>query len=208
MIRTYLTSAWRNLLRRPHFSLLNIICLSVGIATTICIVLYLQFEWTYDHFHDKADHIYRIHTTAIQTQQKTLDVDFSGTSANLGPLIEQNYPEVTQFVRLYQFHSGEQLTLTTNETSFQVSDIFAADPNIFEVFSFSLIEGHPSDALKGPNKITISESLAKKIFGAETAIGQVLETDIMHNMTGHQLDLPLVVTGVFNGQCFPRINPH
>ena len=161
MIRNYLKVLRRNILRHPMHVALNLAGLSVGIAGTLMILMYLHFELTYDRNHSNADRIYRVTTNAIKTHEKTIDVDWSSTPALLGPTIKQDYPGIEAYTRLYQFWISENVKFRYGENVLEEEGVYAADPTVFDVFSFDFISGNPKTALQGPNKIVISESLAK-----------------------------------------------
>ena len=76
-------------------------------------------------------------------------------------------------------------------------DIAVVDANVFKAFSYNLISGNPEEALKGPNKIVLSESFAKRIFGEENPMGKTLESKLVHIVTSVEADYAFTVTGVY-----------
>ncbi|GJM35544.1 MAG: ABC transporter permease [Saprospiraceae bacterium] len=206
MIRNYLKIIWRNLYRQPVHTLLNLSCLTVGIAATLFILLYIDFELHFDRSNDKADHIYRIETKSIQTPENVREVGFINTPGNLGPLIQQDYPEVEHFVRSFQFFRDEMVTFQYSGDLFEEAAVYAVDPAIFEVFTLKMIKGDPSTALTGPNKILLSESFAQRIFGDENPLGKTLETNLVHSYPDTpEEQYSFQITGVY--QDMPR-NSH
>jgi putative ABC transport system permease protein len=93
MIKNYLKVMQRNILRHPMHIALNLSCLSVGIAGTLLILLYLHFELTYDQYHSNASRIYRVTTNAVKTHEKTIDVDWSSTPARSHQQLSKIIPE-------------------------------------------------------------------------------------------------------------------
>jgi putative ABC transport system permease protein len=81
------------MLRRPVHTTLNLSCRTIGIAGALLILLYLDFEPTYDKCHTQSDRIYRVTTNSIQTQEKTIDVALNSTPAPLGQTIIKIIPE-------------------------------------------------------------------------------------------------------------------
>src|SRR5690554_698218 len=98
MLKNYFKVAWRNLLRNKTFSLINILGLAIGLASFILIALFVADELSYDRFNEKASRIYRING----------DVRFGGNDLRLavssdmmGPTLKNDFPQVEQFVRIY-----------------------------------------------------------------------------------------------------------
>ncbi len=188
MIRNYLKIAWRNLLKNKGFSAINIFGLAVGIACCLLITLYVSDELSFDRFHEKADRIYRTN----------LDVKFGGseqsvatTSDLLGPTLKKDYPQVENFARFYD--AGPFLIKKTGTLdNIREEKILFADSTIFEVFTFPLVAGDLKTALKEPNTIVISETAAKRHFGNQNPIGQVLNLDNKkdYKITGVMRDIP------------------
>ena len=196
MFGNYLKIFLRNIARQPVFTILNLACLSIGMGAAILILLHLDFEINYDRFHDRAKDIHRVNTTAIKTHDKVMDVEWQSTPANLGPLIRQDIPEVQSFVRFFNFNTND-VRFQYKQTRMEEEHVVAVDSNVFQVFSFRLIEGDPQTALKGPNKIVVSENLAQRIFGSENPIGKVLETNLVHRSSNVEQTYPFEVSGVY-----------
>jgi len=197
MILNYFKIIRRNIWRHPMHAALNLACLTIGVAGTLLILLYLNFELTYDTYHENADRIFHIDTKAIKTHDKTLDVNWGGTPANLAPYIQQDYPGVEAYTRFYQFWPAADLKLQFNENFIEETNIYATDPAVFDMFTFKLMEGDKTDALKGPNKIVLSETLAKRIFGNKPAIGQLLSSNLNHVIPDYPSAYTLLVTGIY-----------
>ncbi len=170
---------------------LTISCLAIGISGTLLILLYLRFELTYDTQNFNAERIYLITTNAIKTHEKTIDVAWKNTPAPLGPTLANEIPGVEGYTRLFQFWSSSSIKLQEGENVFDEKNVYAADPSVFTVFSFDFVEGDAETALIGPDKIVISESLAKRLFGDENAIGKIINSKLTSS------GLPLLITGVF-----------
>lgn len=197
MLRNHLIIIWRTIYRQPTYAILNLLGLVVGIAATLFILLYIDFELNYDRFHAKADRIFRVETKAIKTKDKVIDVDWQGTPANFAALAKQDYPEIEQCVRFFGFHQGESIRFQYQEQEFAEEEVAVTDANVFNVFSFDLIRGNPQNALKGPNKVVLSESFAKRIFGEENPIGKTLKSKLVHNVTSTEADYAFTVTGIY-----------
>lgn len=188
----------RNLKRHPIHSALNLACLTIGIAAALFIALYLDFEINYDRFHAQHEHIYRVQTPAVQTREKVMEVNWFTTPANLAPLADEEIPEVQSLVRFFSFFSNTpRLKYDGKEIIATPEHIIATDASVFQVFSFDLSQGQEQDALRGPNKIVISEEMAGRLFGSEDPMGKVVRTRLVHSATNEEAEFALEVSGVF-----------
>ncbi len=186
MIKNYLLVAFRNLWRHRGFSAINILGLTVGLTAFYLIFLYVRFELTYDHFHTKADRIFRI-VADIKTPTETRKVD--GPAWAVGPHLPGEFPEVEAAVRI----SPNDLLVRRGDVHFQETNSLFADSNFFTMFDFPLKYGDPKTALKEPYSIVLSETAAKKYFGDANPVGEhVLLTILGWNavITGVMRDLP------------------
>lgn len=169
MIKHHFKIFLRNLARRDAVTYINIIGLSVGLACSILILLWIKNELSYDTFHSNFKDIYRIQLTTFREGVPN-DSD-PITMVPIGPALNENFPEIKSFVRLRQF---SELTLQQEDKHYSEDNFLAADSSFFDVFSFNLIEGDPKTALSEPYSIVLSESIAKKIFANESALGKSL----------------------------------
>jgi ABC-type antimicrobial peptide transport system permease subunit len=187
MLKNYFKSAWRNLVRGKGFSVINILGLSIGMAGAILILLWLQNEISFDKFHANKDNLYEAYGLASNVDGKAVAIDV--TSQPLGPFLKQNYPEVEAAARVKDINS---FLFTANNKSFTGIQGSFVDPSFLQMFSFPLAEGNKNEQLKNVYSISITEKLAKKIFGAEDAIGKNIKIDSVDNftVTGVLKDLP------------------
>ena len=173
MLRNYIKIALRNLRNQKAYSFINILGLGIGITCCLIILLYIMDELSYDRFHVNADRIFRIVAAASDDGQLTNANGIFGT----GPLLKDDFPEVEEYVRLRKMGQGAKRYIGYEDRKFYEEWFFFADPTVFTVFSFPLIQGDPERALVEPNSIVITESMARKYFGDENPIGKTLETD-------------------------------
>jgi putative ABC transport system permease protein len=171
MLANNLKYALRALSRNKFHALLNIMGLAIGLACTILILLYLQDELSFDKHHENHSRIYRLESdfTIAERHDK-----FAITSFPLGPAFKLEYPEVTEYVRM--FSPGDNFIIKYNEQIFSEKDIYFADSTIFDVFTHNIIDGSPQNALTEPNSMVLTASLAKKIFGDEEAINKMVQS--------------------------------
>ena len=162
MFKNYLTIALRNLIRHKVYSAINILGLAVGMACCMLILLFIQDELSYDHFHKKSDQIYRLTPLYPNSQWACMP-------GPVGPELFDDIPEI-EYVRFWP----QRRKLLRYEDKPFYEDVFFVDPNIFDVFTYPFIKGNPQTALQEPNTIVLSERMAKKYFGNEDPIGKVL----------------------------------
>lgn len=166
MLRNYIKIAFRNLFRHKAYSFINIFGLSIGMACSILILLWVKHELSYDRFHKGADKIYRVTAALVN-----MDVNAAVTPAPLGPAFQKETPEVESMVRVV--NGGNDL-FQIDDRMFEERRVWFADSNFFQVFTFKFIHGDPRTALSKPESIVITESMAKKYFGTTDALGKVL----------------------------------
>ncbi|WP_422082868.1 ABC transporter permease [Ulvibacterium sp.] len=183
MFRNYLKIAWRNFIQQKWYSLLNMSGLAIGMACSILILLWVRHESSYDTFHANADQIYRL--TAMANEDFKAAVSAAGMVEELPQLM----PEIESSLRLS--HPFEEL-FEVDGQKFKEDFVFFADTNFLEVFTFPLIEGNPKTALSRPDGILLTETTARKFFGAERALGQTIKINNTNTFTvsGVMADVP------------------
>ena len=184
MFKNYFITSTRSLLRNKGFSVINIVGLAVGFATFSLISFYVYNELTFDRYHQNADRIFRI-VENLRTENEEL---FQSTSSPpMGPRFQKDFPEVENYVRFQQW----SLLAQRNDITGYERDSYIADSTVFDVFSFKLLQGDKKTALREPFSIVLTESMAKKYFGAEDPVGQTLKMDYdNYKVTGVMEDVP------------------
>jgi len=164
MIKNYFKSAFRNFARNKIYSLINVAGLSIGLACTMLIMLYVKDEVSFDRFHKNVNHIYRI-------ARKANGVNLNGTTGLLqGPRFTQNVPGIKSFVRV---QGGAEDIKNGTEVQEQ-GGVLHVDSNFFAVLTFPLLSGNPATCLTEPHSIVLSEDAAKKYFATTDAVDKVL----------------------------------
>ena len=187
MFSNYFKIAFRNLLKRKGYSLLNILGLTVGMTCCLLIFHYVSYEKSYEDFNPKAKDIVRLRLDNYQKGQ--LAWKSATVYPAIAPGLKKEYPEVEDFCRL---HDAE-LLLVNPERNVKFSETkgYYADPSALNILQVNLTEGRKDKALEGPDKMVLSQTMAKKYFGTASPIGKQL---LVRDPGGIQ---SYEVTGVF-----------
>ena len=206
MIKNYLKIAVRHLFRHPGYSLLNILGLTIGLASSMLILLYLVNELSYDKHHENADRIFRISSEITEPDDS---FRWSVTQQPLAMTLKADYPEVEEYVR---FIGNGRTRLELDGKNFFENDVYFVDSTLFDIFTFNFVAGDPVKALAKPNAIVLNETIANKLFGSENAIGQTLKTDgdMTLEVTGVYKDMPsnshIIADALISTSSVPRMN--
>ncbi|MET0244096.1 MAG: ABC transporter permease [Flavitalea sp.] len=186
MLKSYLKLAWRNIRKQPVFSAVNIAGLAIGLAAFWLIALYVGDELSYDRYQEKGDRVVRVVHHASWNESK---FDLAPTSAPFGPALKAEYPEIEEMVRLHPEGGG---VLTVGDKSIRADDIIFTDRQFPKIFTVKFIAGDTS-ALKAPESIVLTKTLAEKLFGnASSAVGKTVyfENNYPNAVTGVVEDVP------------------
>jgi len=183
MWKNYLKTAVRALMRYRVYSFINIVGLSLGLACTMLIILYVRDEISYDAFHAKGSQIYRVDRQVTRPDGSKSNSGYTGYFP--GPRFAALIPEVQGFVRLVQ----GTVNIRTG-SDIQSQSICQVDSNFFSVFSFHLLQGDPATCLQSPEGMVITEDIARRQFGTTNALGKIILSEDMGKMVPH------TVTGV------------
>ena len=196
MLKNYLTIAVRNLARTKAYSFINILGLTLGISCCLLLTLYVQDEVGYDTHHARYEDVYRINTH-FDVPRYGLD-KISTVSPPIATVSKNEIPEIEVAARLFPL----PMNLIKYEDKMLYEDGGKiADSTIFEVLTYSFIEGSPKSALKDPNTIVITSKLAKKIFGDQPALNKIL------SITQDSLAINFKVTGVIKDNPKSHFHP-
>ena len=167
MWKNYFKIAWRNIIRSKGYAFINIGGLGIGIAASILIMVWVQFELSVDRFYEHSDRIYAVWRNA-EMQGEIFTWDY--TPAPYSDALKEKFPEVEETTRITEW-DAQMLTVGTN--SFYEESTFV-DPGFFKIFSFEVLEGDPVTAMEDPNSIILTEAVAKKLFPDEDAMGKMV----------------------------------
>lgn len=169
MLKNYILIAWRNITKNISTSIINIIGLATGLTCCMLMLLYMRHELSYDEMHLKGDRLARV----------IMEYSFNGSNPVLGnytstkvlPAFQRNIPEIENGVRI----SDRARLVKYNENIFYVDHFVHSDSAFFQLFDFRLVQGDRVSALKQPNQVVLSASLAKKLFGSVDPMGKSIQ---------------------------------
>jgi len=184
MPRRQLTLTLRTLCRRLGYTIVSSLGLTVALACTGLVALYLQVETSYDTFHDDADRIGRVFTSQVGTPP--LD-SYRKLHAMTGQALQERVAGVEAVSSLDDHSRPVTLRATAEspapstgpaprDTEIRVDPPAAyftpAGDGFFEVFDgFELLSGSAS-ALDAPGGAILTQSMARRLFGTDDAVGR------------------------------------
>jgi len=176
MLSNYFTTAIRSILRERYYAVIKIVGLSLGLGTSMVLLLYVLHNLSYDNFHHDIDRMYRVNQTNIWGANGGI---FNSTGPAVAFALKSDFPEIEEVLRIntpggytVRYTRPDGRLVAFNET---FENVFAADSNFFSFFDFKLREGDPQTALMGKNRVVLSDKAAKKLFGDEPAIGKLIQ---------------------------------
>jgi putative ABC transport system permease protein len=191
MIKNYLKTAFRVLKNHPGFTTINILGLSVGLATCLSIILYVVDELSYDRYNAKAERIYRAN---LDVKFGGKDVSYAAAEAPMAAAVKKEFPEVENVVRLARSVDWrpEGFHVKKGNESIQENNFVFADPSMFDIFTLPMVDGNPATALSAPNSVVLTETTARRYFGRTDVVGQTLifNDSIVNRITGVIKDIP------------------
>ncbi len=199
MLKNYFKIAYRNLLKKKVYSFINIVGLGIGMACCVLIFMFVQDELSYDKFNEKGDRIFRVvhgyFSENEQVEVNSRENYWVWGNAPVGPALELDFPEVEKVVR---FSGRADILFTIGDETQQEEGVVFMDSTFFDVFSFELLEGDPKKALVAPYSVVLSETVARKYFGDQEALGKTMKGSEVagranagdYTVTGVMKDLP------------------
>lgn len=190
MFQSYLRIALRTLWKNKGIAAINVVGLSLGLACFTLLLLHVNDEFSFDRFHAKKDHLFRVYRYAQPMNGEPAEGD-TYMPMPLGPAMKNDLPDVVNYVRLCEW--GENFIRAPKQLA--AMDVVWADPQIFEVFSFPLLYGDPHTALNDLNSVVLTREVALQLYGEENPTGKILEIKVEDdfepfNVTGVAEDLP------------------
>lgn len=171
MLKNYIKVAFRNLFKHKAFSLINVIGLAGGLTCCLLIFVFVNDELSYDKFQSKKDRIYRL-------QYFIQDFNIARVPPVFAEHLNDFFPEVEKTTRLFTRGVSVQVDGPNGEMKkFEEENIFFTDSSTFEIFDFQFLEGTADLPLHEPFTAIVTDELAKKYFGNQSAIGQSIKLE-------------------------------
>lgn len=170
MLKNYFKITWRGIANNKISSLINIGGLSVGMAVSFMLLLYVYNEYSFDKFHTNSDRLYQVFKNQPANGEiKTKPI----TPQLLAGALKKDFPEVENVARI---NESRDALIAYNDKGLKVN-IIAADPSFLDLFSFEFVWGNKRTALSDPSAIILTESIAQATFGNRNPIGEVIKLD-------------------------------
>lgn len=173
MIKNYLKIAIRSLLKQRVYTVINVLGLSIGIASCLLISLFVINEFSFDRFHDKADRIYKIW---LERKYPNHVTNYAVIPHSYADVISKDFPEVEATTKLGGPNNSSVSYIDDRQErkQFEEEFIMAADSNFFDVFSIRLLKGNSKNVLKTISDVVVTEQTANRYFGDSDPIGRML----------------------------------
>lgn len=177
MLKSYMITAVRNILKYKGFSTVNILGLTLAMSLCLFAIKFLLFFYSFDNFHHESDNLYIVTTDMISSDgNKYLNVN---TPYPLSLSAKDNCPDVEQFANLTYSYSKNAASEDKTVHSYSVF----ADQGFIDMMSIETVEGNREQFLTEPNRVVITQKLSEKLFGSESPIGKVVDFDRTPNQT-------------------------
>lgn len=188
MFRNYLKTAFRSLRKRIGYTLINVNGFAIGMACCLLIFMLVRHEWSYNRFHENADHIYR---TTIPYYSPDGELNYQNMMfPDFTPALVEEFAAIEHASRFVQ---GSTDLWVDNESFRQ--DLVEVDAPFFEMFSFPLIAGDPATVLQDPSGMVITDDAAEALFGFGNAeLNQAIGKTV--SITRNDVMYDFIVTGV------------
>jgi putative ABC transport system permease protein len=185
MTKNLFLIALRVLLKQKTSTIIKIGGLAVGFACCVLIILYVNFEYSFDSFHQKRENIFRV------VEDVTLDggkIQVASAQGPVGPALVNDFSEVVRSVRF----AGASMLMKYGANHFQEDNIYFADSTVFDVFTFPILKGDPRTALTKPESIVLTRKAAQRYFGNEDPMNKVMiiDNEVPFTVTGVIEDIP------------------
>jgi putative ABC transport system permease protein len=169
MFNNLLKHSLRSFKRQRAYIIINVLGLSIGIACSLLIALFVINEASYDQFNVKKDRIFRV---ILNGKIGGQEITGAYTPAIMGPSLPKEFPEVEDFLRM---DSHGPTVIEYDKQTFTDNNILEADSSFFNFFSIPVLKGDPKNSLNSPHKVVLSESMSKKLFGDENPIDKMIK---------------------------------
>jgi putative ABC transport system permease protein len=168
MFNSYFKTTWRNLRMNPIYSLINIGGLTVGLTSCLLLLLYVNYEWSYDHQFSNYENIYIVYSNQHYDNKIS---SFPVTPSLFAATVQREVPGVVNAVR---FLDDDLLLIAYQANTFKKPGIYA-DSSFFRMFNYKFLKGNPNTALANAHQVVLTEEMSNLLFGQEDPIGKIVK---------------------------------
>jgi putative ABC transport system permease protein len=195
MIANYFKTAFRNLIRNKNYTIINIAGLAAGIAVCLIIFIIIQFETSFDNFHQKKSRTYRVLTEYHHADAASIFYG-RGVPLPMPATLKSSFPQIEKVAVTYSEGNDQVLVLDDNghpvKKFKEEKGVIFTEPAFFDILDFKWLAGGPA-TLKDPNSVALTRITADKYFGDwKTAIGKTIKWNNSQvlKVTGILADIP------------------
>ncbi|MRT91824.1 ABC transporter permease [Ancylomarina sp. 16SWW S1-10-2] len=170
MLKIFLNTIFRKLYLQKGYSLINILGLATGITCSILILLWVQYELSFDSFHENKDKLYAVYENQSYADGETFTV--YSTPAPLAEKLKKDITEIDKATRISK--PWGKLMLSSGGATYMDGSGLCVDPDFFKMFSFPVLLGDPNLLMPNERSIVISEKMSKKYFGETNPLGKII----------------------------------
>ncbi|MCZ4694311.1 ABC transporter permease [Ancylomarina euxinus] len=170
MLKIFLNTVFRKLYLQKGYSLINILGLATGITCSLLILLWVEYELSFDSFHDNKSQIYSVYENQTYADGEIFTV--YATPAPLAIKLKEDISEIDKATRISR--TWGKLMLTIGGSTFIEGSGLCVDTDFFKMFSFSVLLGDPNLVMPDERSIVITEKMSKKYFGETNPLGKVI----------------------------------
>lgn len=169
MYKIFLKTAFRNLLRNRTSAGINLLSLTIGLTVSIVIFTIIEYQYSFDHFHKKADRVYRVNFV----EQKEWGINYgSQTPEPLHKVLREDYPQIEAVSRTI---GPMESNVFIDEEKYAQKEILFVDEHFFKMFNQEWVRGNPEEAFNDPKAVILTESTAMKFFGTSDPMGKPID---------------------------------
>ena len=166
MIKSLIRFGFRSLVKQMPYSFINVLGMTIGVASVMVLIIWISGETSYDKFHKDQERLYRV---ALIIKTPNIEYDQGSINMPAGPEYKREFPVIEEMVRV----DPKTVSAGYND-KFSQLDVLYTDRTFFDMFSFDLIKGDKKTCLESPQSIVLTEKAVKKIFGAEDPLGKLI----------------------------------
>ena len=193
----YFRTTLRSIKKQKALFAINLIGLIMAISCSLFALVYIIDEFQFDSYQSDSNQTFRLYKRYINVPESIDQLTYE-TSGLMGPTMQQEYPEVEEFMRICPW--WHKVIISYEETNISTDKIYFADSTFFDFFDYEIVQGNSSTMLTAPSSIALSTSFAKKLFGDEDPIGKVVVgfDELNYTVTGIFKDPPRQSSLQFN----------